>query len=97
MKTKRKSSIELMRFLASVMVVLIHIRQRVYPDNGLSELSFIVVDFFFVVTGFFMIFEVSSKEKAGNAVEAQDAVLYSWNKAKGIFGLYISAEVIMFI
>lgn len=87
MKTNRKTSIELMRFLAAVMVVLIHIRQRAYPDNGLAELAFIAVDFFFMMTGFFTLLEISSKEPAGIAAEAYDAVLYALNKAKGIFGL----------
>ena len=35
---KRKTSIELMRFLAVVIVVLIHIRQILYPDNGMAEM-----------------------------------------------------------
>lgn len=94
---KRKTSIELMRFLAAVMVVLVHIRQRVYPDNGLVELSMIIVDFFFMLTGFFTLGEVSPEENSGIAVEAHDAVLYSWNKAKGIFSLYIFAEALMFV
>ena len=93
---ERKASIELMRFLAAVMVVLIHIRQRVYPDSGLSELSFIVVDFYFMLTGFFTLQEISSGEKAGIAADAHDAVRYTWKKAKGIFGLYLFAEALMF-
>ena len=94
---KRKTSIELMRFLAAVMVVLIHTRQRAYPDNGLAELSFIVVDFYFMVTGFFTLLEVSSRDSAGRTMEAHDAVLYAWNKAKGIFSLYVFAQALMFV
>ena len=93
----RKTSTELMRILAAVMVVFIHIRQRVYPDNGLAELAFAAVDFFFMATGFFTMLETGTKETAGISVEAHDAVLYSWKKAKRIFGLYFFAQVMMFV
>lgn len=94
---KRKTSIELMRFLAVVMVVLIHIRQILYPDNGLGELAFVAVDFFFMVTGYYAVQEVSSEKTSGIASEACDAVVYAWNKAKKIFGLYFFALAIMFV
>ncbi len=89
----RKTSIELMRFLAAVMVVLVHIRQRVYPDNGLAELAFVAVEYFFMATGFFTMLGVSSAKGAGLAAEAHDAVLYVWNRAKNIFVLYFFALV----
>ena len=94
---KRKTSIELMRFLAVVMVVLIHIRQSIYPDNGLAELAFIAVDFFFMVTGYYTMLKVSDEKKSGIAPEACDAVVYSWNKAKKSYGLYFFALVMMFV
>ncbi len=94
---KRKTSIELMRFLAAVMVVLIHIRQLVYPHNGLAELAYVAVELFFMMTGFFTMLEISSAKEAGIAMEAYDAVLYVWNKAKKIFGLYFFSLLMMFV
>ena len=57
---KRKTSIELMRFFAVVMMVLIHIRQILYPDNGMAELAFVAVEFFFMVSNllFLLSFEL---------------------------------------
>ncbi len=94
---KRKTSIELMRFLAAVMVVLIHIRQKLYPDNGMAELAFVAVEFFFMVTGYFTMLGVSSEKSSGIAAEACDAVVYTWKKAKKIFGLYFFALTMMFV
>ena len=86
-----------MRFLAVAMVVLIHIRQILYPNNGMAELAFVAVDFFFMVTGYYTMREVSSEKKSGIAPEACDTVVYTWNKAKKIFGLYFFALAMMFV
>ncbi len=91
----RKTSIEMMRFTAAVMVVLVHIRQLVYPDNGIAELAFIAVEFFFMLTGYFAMRDAS--ETSDSATEAHDAVVYVWKKAKGMFGLYFFAQMLMFL
>ncbi len=94
---KRKTSVELMRFLAVVLVALIHIRQILYPDNGLAELAFPAVDFFFMVTGYYAMREGSSGKASGIAAEASDSIVYAWNKAKKMYALYFFALVMMFI
>ena len=73
-----------------------HLYCGFFGDNEQADEKQTESGFSFMVTGFFIIFEVSFKEAAGTAVEAQDAVLYALNKAKGIFGLYIFAQVIAF-
>lgn len=93
----RKAGIELLRFLAAILVVLIHIRQMLAPDNGLAETAFITVDLFFMLTGFFTAREALSEARAGALPEARDAVRYVWRRAKGIFGLYLFAEMLMFV
>ena len=93
----RKTSVELMRFFAAAMVVFGHIRQHIYADNGLSEFVFIIVDFFFLLTGYFAMRDAMAAQTARSPLAAHDAVLFSWRKAKGVFSLYVFALAVMFI
>ena len=63
----------------------------------ITELAFVAVEFFFMVTGYYTMLEVSSEKISCIAVDACDTVVYSWNKAKKIYGLYFFALVIMFV
>ncbi|MCR5212621.1 MAG: acyltransferase [Lachnospiraceae bacterium] len=104
---KRKTSIELMRFLGSAMVVFVHCRGFLYPDSPLAQFAFPIVDFFFMVTGYFTMSDASkaitmqkdgsSSSKSRFLPEAADTIRYVWHKAKDIFVLYIFALILAFV
>ena len=94
---KRKAGIELMRFLAAALIVMTHVRRSVYPDSGLAELGPIAVEFFFMLTGFFAMRTASSDGPSGTVPAAHDAVLFSWRRARNIYGLYFFALALMFV
>lgn len=96
MINKRKPAIELMRFLAAMMVVSVHFRQFFYPDFYPAQMAFIAVDFFFLVSGYFAMQEsVADPVKSG--ASAHDAVLFTFKKAKKLFPPYVLALIIMFV
>lgn len=105
---KRKTSIELMRFLGAAMVVFVHCRGFIYFDSPLAQLAYPIVDFFFMVSGYFAMSDAAkaaSLQKDGSGSsgsgrflpEAADSVRYVWHKAKDIFGLYILALILVFV
>ena len=106
--SKRKTSIELMRFLGAAMVVFVHCRGFIYSDSPLAQMAYPIVDFFFMVSGYFTMSDAIKaaslpKDDSGTAKsqrflpEAADSVRYVWHKAKDIFGLYIFALILVFV
>ena len=106
--SKRKTSIELMRFLGAAMVVFVHCRGFIYSESPLAQLAYPVVDFFFMLTGYFTVSDAvkaasmqndkSSPSKSGRFLpDASDSIRYVWHKAKDIFGLYLLALVLVFV
>ncbi len=95
--TQRKASIELMRFFAAALVVYGHARQVVAPGDNMSVIVCIIVDFFFLLSGFFAMRDAIEEEEHPDRVAAGDAVLYSLHKAKGIFDVYTFALILMFV
>ena len=103
----RKTSIELMRFLGSAMVVFVHCSGFIYADSPLAQFAFPIVDFFFMVTGYFTMSDASkaitmqkdgsSSSKSRFLPEAADTIRYVWHKAKDIFALYIFALILAFV
>ena len=93
---ERRSSIELMRFLAAILIVFWHICERFSLDIGPAEYALISVDFFFMIAGFFIMRDAAADD-GGGMPAAYDSIKYTWHKAKGIYSLYFFALVLMFV
>ena len=94
MKEKRDSSIELLRFLASMFIVCGHMYyielgdvRRPFAD------SWYYVEFFLILSGFFTAKRFSSEEKPG----IDRAVNYTWRKYRAYLPMVIPAIVIFYI
>lgn len=97
-----------MRFFGSAMVVFVHCRGFIYPDSILGQFSYPVVEFFFLLSGYFCMSDASkaiaaakdpgSPEKPGRVLPAAfDSIKYTWNKAKDLFSLYLFSLILMFV
>jgi peptidoglycan/LPS O-acetylase OafA/YrhL len=97
-----------MRFLGSAMVVSIHASGFIYSESPLAQIAYPIVDFFFMISGYFAMSDASkaiSLEKdesdqsksSGSLPEASDSIRYVWRKAKDIFGLYLLALILVFV
>lgn len=107
---KRNGTIELMRFLFASAVVLFHAVGDLYSfvkkighigsiDITFFKNGYIGVEFFFVISGFFMakkIYkQIDTKEKQKSLGE--ETVYYIWTKVKTILPYYIPACIVMMI
>ena len=81
-----------MRFLGAVMVVFIHCRGMIYKDSILAQFAYPVVDFFFMISGYFAV-----RDAEKGVSEANDTVKYVLRKAINLFSLYLLALIIMFV
>lgn len=86
---------ELLRFVAASMVCLLHFEQLMGIEYRLFGDCYLVVDMFFMLTGFYMM--LSAFKKQSQPVRAGEAFLNSFNKAKSIYFPYFLALVTTFI
>lgn len=90
-----------MRFLGAAMVVFVHCRGFIYADSPLAQLAYPIVDFFFIISGYFTMSDaakaVSLKKGERFLPDAADSIRYVWHKAKDIFSLYIFALILVFV
>lgn len=93
MKTK-VTSIELIRFLAAISIVMFHFGSFYLDVDHYFPLSFIFVEFFFVLSGFFMMMHIAEKETPNTPL------VYISRKVKGffpIFALTFCVQYVIFI
>ncbi len=90
--SKRIASIELMRFIAILYIMAYHMYHIGYEENALFKEGWIFVEFFYIVTGFF----VAKHFNESAAVQTADkpanySIKYTLNKFKGFIPYIIIA------
>lgn len=104
-KAKRVVSVEWIRIYASFLIIMFHFEALYYGENILFDKAAIVVEFFFMTSGFLLIKGVLSKKKKDaltdqpeNLGETLVASLdYSYKKAKSFYAAYIFNFALVFI
>ena len=103
MKTKRNGEIELLRFIFCILIVLFHCNKNIFhyisPQNyayALSPRGYIGVEFFFMLSGYFMASGID-KNKKSTVPLGTDSVRFIWKKYFGIFWYHIIAFTALFI
>lgn len=76
---RKRTSIEFVRFWASISILLFHFGSFYLEEGHYFPLSFIFVEFFFLVSGFFMMMHITERE---NPLAPP---FYVWRKIKGFF------------
>ena len=102
MKTKRNGEIELLRLLFCIIVILYHCNKAIFSNvslqnytYALSPRGYIGVEFFFMLSGYFM---AQSIDKNRTAVPlGTDSFRFIWKKYFSIFWHHIIAFVTLFI
>lgn len=64
----RTSSLEVLRFVAAMMVALVHFTQFVYEGSSFMRYGFVAVEFFLMLSGFFMMSEITKSQKDGKVI-----------------------------
>ncbi|NLD18872.1 MAG: acyltransferase [Clostridiales bacterium] len=90
----RNASIEILRFAAAAGVLFVHFEQFCGVETPLFTKTFIVVEFFFCITGYYMMKSIDAKTSEPVVGES---IRNSFGKAKRIYGLYFFTFVLMFI
>lgn len=93
----RISSVEVVRFVAAVMIALVHFTQFVYEESSFMRYGFVAVEFFLMLSGFFMMCEITKSQKDGKIMPSYDALFYAVRKAVKIWGIYMVALIFMFV
>lgn len=87
----------MLRFVTAMMVALVHFTQFVYEKSGFMRYGFVAVEFFLMLSGFFMMCEITKNQKEGKVIPSYDALFYAVRKAIKIWGIYIVALIFMFV
>ncbi len=85
------TSIELWRFLFTIMVCLLHFNSTYFSRKSYFSGGYIAVEFFFILSGFLL---MNSAERKGSK---QSALTYTIRKMKGFYPHYIFSLSIIFI
>ncbi|MBR3150037.1 MAG: acyltransferase [Eubacterium sp.] len=103
MKSKRIGEIEIWRFIFCIVIILYHCNTRIFMQLGRDDYSlawsprgYIGVEFFFMLSGYFM---VSGIMKMQEAKQSRGAlyVRYMWGKYISVFPYHIIAFMTIFI
>ncbi len=90
-QTTRIVTIELLRFIAAITVMTCHFFSIYIPIGGVIEFGVVVVEFFFLLSGFFMMQYI---EKVENPMNLGN---YLMKKVKGFYAPFIMAFALQFI
>ncbi len=90
-QSNRNASLELMRFIAAVTVMTYHFFSICIPMGGIVEFGVVMVEFFFLLSGFFMMQYI---EKCN---EPMDLGHYLLKKIKGFYAPFIMVFAVQFI
>lgn len=103
MKAKRNGEIELLRFIFCILIVLFHCNKDIFHllsahhyTYALSPRGYIGVEFFFMLSGYFMAMGIDKNKKSAVPL-GTDSVRFIWKKYFGIFWYHIIAFVTLFI
>ncbi len=92
-KSTRTTSIEFIRFIAAVSIMLYHFSSMYLEldKHNYIPLAFVFVDFFFLLSGFFMMKYLMTKD------EPMNSFAYTLHKAKSFYGTYTIVFSFQFI
>lgn len=105
MNAKRNGKIEVMRFIFAIAVVLYHCQKNYMSiDRGSLNFAFfargyIGVEFFFLLTGFFMarsVYKIKDRVDINYDI-GKETISYTWRKIKGILPWHFVAFAILFL
>ena len=88
----RKYGVELFRFIMSIIVCLHHF--RLYSDALPYGGGYLAVDFFFILSGYFLYMHGKRNEKNNERKPLKQTVQYAWGRYKRLYTQYI---VVFFI
>ena len=94
---KRVASVEWIRFYAATCVILCHFEALYFGENVYFGNIAIVVDFFFLVSGFLLMKDVFKKELSSAGNSLTDSFSFVFRKAEGFYAPYILAFAMTFI
>lgn len=83
MRKEKYTAIELIRFLAAIAVAMYHFGSFYLKVEKFFPLSYIFVEFFFIISGFFMMKHICEKE------HPMEPIPYVLKKIKGFYPVYV--------
>ena len=89
--TKRATSIELIRFISAMVVMLYHFFTIYIAGDGLLPFAYIFVEFFFLLSGFFMMKHIAERS------DSMNPAAYVLHKAVSFYPVFIIAFAIQFV
>lgn len=89
--TKKATSIELIRFVAAIVVMLYHFFTIYVAGNGLVPFAYIFVEFFFLLSGFFMMKHIAER------TDSMNPAAYVLHKAASFYPIFIIAFALQFV
>lgn len=95
---KRNNLVEFARFLFSVLVIGYHV-QMSFSGNGIDlfENGALAVEFFFLISGYFLARSIEKINAKENGNIALDSCRFMGNKVKGVLPVHLTAIVLMII
>jgi len=95
MKTTKNGSIEFLRFMFAMMILIFHAQVIVKTPNPLFVNGYFGVEFFFIVSGFLM--ASSAYKSSFSEHQENDVFQFVWKKYKSIFPYHIFAFSLAFV
>lgn len=94
----RNANVELFRFFASVCIALYHFEWICLNTSVFIPYFFIWVEFFFIVSGFFLAGNIEKKqvENTGGGCKCIDGIQYTYSQGKKLYPLYLLAFLFSF-
>ncbi len=87
-KTQRNGIIEFLRFIASLSILVYHF-ELIYLERSIHFMHlYIWVEFFFIISGFFLAKNINNKESA---------IEYTWKQIKKLYPIYLLGFIATFI
>ncbi|MDO4544722.1 MAG: acyltransferase [Bacillota bacterium] len=87
----RITSVELMRFIAAIAVMIFHFFTVYINSDGLVVFAYVFVDFFFVLSGFFMMKHLTEKK------EPLNPAAFLLHKVRSFYPIFITAFALQFL
>lgn len=92
--SSRNGKIDLLKFLFSVTVAVFHFNGTVEYSNEIFNSAYIAVEFFFIVSGYFMAKSLSKIEKRKNIDVLKESLIFMKKKYLSIFPYHVYAYIL---
>lgn len=96
-KPQRLGSIEILRFIGMLMIMAHHTYILGAGENYLFELSWIWVDFFFMLTGYYTAKHFAFYQRKDNENLSKTVMVYNIKKLKGYFIICVVAILLQYV